>query len=44
MGVNLSNKDEEYFEKTKEVEEWLLGSGGSDETTGSSTSNKAAII
>jgi hypothetical protein len=32
-------KDELVFERSKEVEEWLMGSGESDATTGSSGSN-----
>jgi hypothetical protein len=44
-GINgLKEEDETVFERNKEVEEWLMGSGESAATTGSNNSNPKVSI
>ena len=39
--LNYKNKDDDsLFERNKEVDEWLMGSGESDATAASSNTNK----
>ena len=44
MGANYRGPDDEsIFERNKEVDEWLIGSGESDATAGSNNEKAAAM-